>query len=96
MKSIQYDFNVTSIASKESFMKYDSYRRSVIQHAAISKGYLIGLTMGERSPYLVLKKYGVALMPKVIEITNEKRIQLESYIKANQKNSALVHLSNQE
>ena len=40
MKSIQYDFNVTSIANKESFMKYDSYRRNVIQHAAINKGYM--------------------------------------------------------
>ena len=75
-----YDFDVIEIMNKKCFQKYDSYRNNVITPAAISKGELIGLTNGEKSPYHAIKRYGVAFMPKKIQISKDSRLDLDMYL----------------
>ena len=67
----QFDFVSCSFLAKNAgFVKHDSYRTDVIKKAAIEKGKLIGITMAEKSPYLSLKKHGVAFLEDAIEIDN--------------------------
>ena len=61
-------------------LKYDSYRKDVIQKAATTKGELIGLINAMTSPYLALKTYGVAFMPKAIMHIEAEREKLHKYI----------------
>ena len=50
----QFDFSLCStLVNNAAFWKYDSHKTDVIKYAAINKGKLPGLTMGERTPYFL-------------------------------------------
>ena len=68
----KFDFvSCCSLAKNADFVKYDSYTKDVLMKAAIEKGKLVGLTSAEKSPYLSLKKHGMAYIENGIEIDNE-------------------------
>ena len=65
----QFDFTSCSkLVNNYDFMKYDSYKTDVIKVAAVNKGKLIALTTGEKTPYMSLKKHGVAFVDDGIQI----------------------------
>lgn len=57
--------------------------RKSITPAAIVKGELIGLTNGEKSLYILLKKHGIAFMQKSIKNISKKRLKLDKYLNRN-------------
>ena len=79
----QFDFTSCSkLVNNADFMKYDSYKTDVIKAAAINKGKLLVLTGLEKTPYLSLKKNGVALIEDAIEIDDTAYQEFLDYVQS--------------
>ena len=82
----KFDFvSCCSLAKNADFVKYDSYTKDVIMKAAIKKGKLVGLTSAERTPYVSLKKHGMAYIENGIEIDDEAYNKYVGIVDSNKK-----------
>lgn len=61
-------------------MRYDSFQGNVVKTGTIGKGKLIAMTEFSNSPYLALKKHGVAFIKDAVTIANDAYEKFMEYI----------------
>ena len=80
LKRNEFSFNVSSLAKSTEFMKYDSFQGNVVKTGAIGKGKLMVMTELSTSPYLALKKHGVAFIENVVTIDDDAHVKFMEYV----------------